>query len=73
MPTDRERAYMNAVDVLYGQGEKAALDTLYSMEMAKLAEAYPDDLEVQAFYAASIPLYDAAVQEVPPSYAMAET
>ena len=53
-PTDRERAYLAAVDVLYGHGEKAALDTLYSVEMGKLASAYPDDLEAQTFYALSL-------------------
>ncbi len=53
-PTDRERAYLSAVDVLYGHGEKAALDTLYSAEMGKLASAYPDDLEAQLFYALSL-------------------
>lgn len=53
-PTDRERAYLSAVDVLYGHGDKAALDTLYSFEMGKLASAYPDDLEAQLFYALSL-------------------
>lgn len=52
--TDREKAYLAAVDVLYGEGEKAALDTLYAAEMKKLASAYPDDLEVQAFYALAL-------------------
>jgi tetratricopeptide (TPR) repeat protein len=53
-PTDRERAYLAAVDVLYGEGEKATLDTLYSREMGKLAAAHPEDLEAQAFYALSL-------------------
>ncbi len=53
-PTDRERAYLSAIDALYGHGEKAALDTLYSIEMGKLASAYPDDLDAQAFYALSL-------------------
>ena len=53
-PTDRERAYLSAVDVLYGHGEKAALDTLYSVEMRKLASAFPDDVEARLFYALSL-------------------
>lgn len=53
-PTGRERAYLSAVDVLYGHGEKAALDTLYSVEMRKLASAYADDLEARLFYALSL-------------------
>jgi tetratricopeptide (TPR) repeat protein len=54
VPTDRERAYMEAVDVLYGDGQKERLDTLYSAVMADLAEAYPDDMEAQTFYALSL-------------------
>ena len=54
VPTERERAYLAAVDVLYGEGQKAALDTLYSIEMGKLAAAYPDDIDARAFYALSL-------------------
>ncbi len=54
VPTDRERAYMEAVDVLYGDGQKERLDTLYSAAMADLAEAYPADMEAQTFYALSL-------------------
>lgn len=53
-PTDREKAYLAAVEVLYGEGEKATLDTLYAAEMEKLARAYPDDLEARTFYALSL-------------------
>ncbi len=53
-PTERERRYLLAVDVLYGQGAKAALDTLYSIEMGKLTAAYPDDFEAKAFYSLSL-------------------
>jgi tetratricopeptide (TPR) repeat protein len=53
-PTKRERGYLSAVDVLYGQGEKAALDTLYSNAMGKLVAAYPYDSEARAFYALSL-------------------
>ena len=53
-PTDREKAYLAAVEVLYGEGEKPALDTLYAAEMGKLAAAYPDDLDAQAFYALAL-------------------
>ena len=52
--TKREKAYLAAVDVLYGEGEKAALDTAYSREMANLAAEYPDDMEAQTFYALSL-------------------
>jgi tetratricopeptide (TPR) repeat protein len=53
-PTDREKAYLTAVEVLYGEGDKPALDTLYAAEMEKLAAAYPEDLEAQAFYALAL-------------------
>lgn len=53
-PTDRERGYLAAVDVLYGDGQKETLDTLYSREMEKLAATYPEDFEAQAFYALSL-------------------
>ena len=53
-PTERERAYLEAVDLLYGEGQKAARDTVYSRAMARLAEAYPDDFEARAFHALSL-------------------
>jgi tetratricopeptide (TPR) repeat protein len=53
-PTERERAYLQALDVLYGEGQKETLDTLYSREMEKLSAIYPDDFEAQAFYALSL-------------------
>jgi tetratricopeptide (TPR) repeat protein len=53
-PTEREKGYLSAVEVLYGEGKKASLDTLYAAEMAKLANAYPDDLEAQAFHALAL-------------------
>lgn len=53
-PTERERAYLEAVDVLYGDGEKAALDTLYAAAMGELAAAWPDDLEAAAFHALAL-------------------
>lgn len=53
-PTPREKAYLGAVDVLYGDGEKAHLDTLYAREMEDVAATYPDDLEAKAFHALSL-------------------
>lgn len=53
-PTERERGFLAAVEVLYGEGRKASLDTLYSRAMGTLADAYPDDLEAQTFYALSL-------------------
>ena len=52
--TDRERAYLNAVKLLYGEGDKSARDTAYSAAMAKIYRAYPDDLDAAAFYSLSL-------------------
>lgn len=52
--TERERAYLAAAEALYGEGAKAALDTLYAAAMEKLAAAYPDDLEARTLYAVAL-------------------
>ena len=52
--TERERAYLNAVKILYGDGEKRARDAAYSAAMAKIYRAYPDDLDAAAFYSLSL-------------------
>ncbi len=54
-PTERERMYLHAVEVLYGEtGSKNGRDTLYADAMGSLAAAYPTDAEAQAFYALSL-------------------
>ena len=52
--TDRERAYLNAVKLLYGDGDKHARDLAYSAAMEKIYRAYPDDLDAAAFYSLSL-------------------
>lgn len=52
--TERERAYLNAVKVLFGDGDKRARDTAYSAAMEKIYRAYPDDLDAAAFYSLSL-------------------
>ena len=52
--TERERAYLNAVKVLFGDGDKRARDTAYSAAMEKIYQAYPDDLDAAAFYSLSL-------------------
>jgi Tetratricopeptide repeat len=52
--TERERAYLSAVKLLYGEGEKSARDTAYSAAMEKIYRAYPDDLDAAAFYSLSL-------------------
>ena len=53
-PTEKEKAWLAAVEVLYGEGEKKARDAAYAEAMRKLHERYPDDLEVAAFYTLSL-------------------
>ncbi len=52
--TDRERAYIAAVRVLYGEGDKRARDAAYSAAMKKVYLAYPEDLDAAAFYSLSL-------------------
>ena len=52
--TDRERAYLHAVKVLYGEGDKRSRDKAYSVAMEKIYRDYPEDLEAACFYALSL-------------------
>ena len=52
--TARERAYLDAVRVLYGEGDKQARDAAYASAMEKVYRAYPEDLEAAALYALSL-------------------
>jgi tetratricopeptide (TPR) repeat protein len=58
-PTEREKAWLAAVEALYGEGEpkegeKTARDRAYSEAMRSLHERWPDDLEAASFYALSL-------------------
>lgn len=52
--TARERAWLNAVKVLYGEGEKAVRDKAYALAMEKIYREYPDDVEAALFYALAL-------------------
>lgn len=53
-PTERERGYLTAIDVLYGDGPKSERDRSYMAAMARLSATYPDDLEARAFHSLAI-------------------
>ncbi|HTK29293.1 MAG TPA: hypothetical protein VL309_07070 [Vicinamibacterales bacterium] len=53
-PTAREKAWLGAVEILYGEGDKYARDFAYADAMADLHRAYPDDVEATAFYALAL-------------------
>jgi tetratricopeptide (TPR) repeat protein len=52
--TPRERGFIEAVKVLYGEGEKKARDAAYSAAMEKLRAQFPKDDEIALFYALSL-------------------
>src|SRR5262245_50267569 len=52
--TEREKGYLDAIEVLYGEGGKEERDFRYEDAMAKLHRSYPDDVDATAFYGLSI-------------------
>jgi tetratricopeptide (TPR) repeat protein len=53
--TEKEKAYLDAVNVLFdGPGEKIARDSAYSEAMAKMYARWPEDHEVDVLYALSV-------------------
>jgi tetratricopeptide (TPR) repeat protein len=52
--TERERDYLRAVDVLYGDGTKDERDFKYAEAMRAVHERYPDDVDATAFYAVAL-------------------
>jgi tetratricopeptide (TPR) repeat protein len=53
-PTEREKAWLGAVEALYGEGDKPARDRAYSAAMEKIRERWPEDVEAGSFYALSL-------------------
>ena len=54
MPPGRERGLMEAVDFLYGPGDKLSRDVAYSESMRHLHVAYPEDDEIATLHALSL-------------------
>ena len=52
--TEREQSYLDAVEILYGEGSKVERDSRYENAMAKLHQRYPDDVDAAAFYGLAI-------------------
>lgn len=52
--TDREKAYLRALELLYGQGSKEDRDFRYSEAMAAVHARFPADVDATAFYALSL-------------------
>ena len=64
-PTPRERAYLETVEILYGDGSKAKRDTAYSLALEWLVASFPADREAQVFYALSLLGLSQGVRDVP--------
>ena len=64
-PTARERAYLAAVEALYGEGAKAHRDTLYAGAMEQIARSWPDDDEASVLYATALLGLSQGVRDVP--------
>jgi tetratricopeptide (TPR) repeat protein len=52
--TQREKDYLQAVEILYGDGSKEVRDFRYADAMAKLHEEYPNDVDGAALYALAL-------------------
>ncbi|MEO8216901.1 MAG: hypothetical protein ABI718_07455 [Acidobacteriota bacterium] len=52
--TPREKAYLKAVEILFGEGTKEDRDFRYATAMRELAQTYPDDENAQTFYALAL-------------------
>ncbi len=52
--TEREKAYLSAVEVLYGEGTKFERDFLYERSMAEVHARFPEDVDATAFYGLAI-------------------
>ncbi len=53
-PTPREAGLLAAVEVLYGEGDDDKRAFAYAEAMGRLASRYPEDEEIQAFYAVAL-------------------
>lgn len=53
-PTDREKGFLRAVEILWGEGELSDRRIGYMEAMEQLYKKYPEDDEVAAFYALAV-------------------
>lgn len=53
-PTEREKAYLRAVEILFGEGEKLQRDLAYAEAMGAMKKAFPKDLDAASFYALAL-------------------
>ncbi len=63
-PTPRERAWLEATEVLYGDGPKALRDTLYAQAMERVLAAHGDD-EARTFTGLALMGLSQSVRDIP--------
>src|SRR5438093_1566050 len=64
-PTPREQAYLETVEILYGDGSTTKRDTAYSLAMERLVASFPADREAQVLYGVSLLGLSQGVRDVP--------
>ena len=52
--TEREKLYLQSVEVMFGEGAKDERDRRYEAVLAELHRKFPDDVDATSFYALSI-------------------
>ncbi|MGH9320836.1 MAG: hypothetical protein ACRD3V_13240, partial [Vicinamibacteria bacterium] len=52
--TDRERGWLDAVKILYGEGEKPSRDRAYAAAMEEIHRKYPEDIEAALFFSLAL-------------------
>jgi tetratricopeptide (TPR) repeat protein len=63
--TPREKAYLHAVEILYGEGDKYDRDQRYALAMEQLHTTYPDDVDASCFFALALLGTSHAGRDVP--------
>ena len=53
-PTPREKGYLDAIERMFGPGDKAARNRAYADRMAQLHAQFPEDDEAAVFYALAL-------------------
>lgn len=63
--TPREKAYLGAVEILFGEGDKKDRDRRYALAMEQLYAKYPDDVDATCFYALALLGTSSSGRDVP--------
>jgi tetratricopeptide (TPR) repeat protein len=64
-PTERERAWLGTVEILYSTGTKAHRDTLYEQAVEKLVARFPEDDEARLFESLALMGLSQGIRDVP--------